>query len=114
MLGQARGLLRATKLQLKGKGGIVDLRSGDAVQVLGFALRKAGEDVEFSLADEAMDSLRDRLERCHENENPQASAKAVLEGWLASSSSCISVGAAPHETDFGSGSEGRIPRDRNA
>ncbi len=84
VLGQARGLLRGAKLQLKGKGGVYDLRQGDAVQVLRLTVRKAGEDVEIGLADEAMDSLRDRLERCHENENPQASAKAVLEGWLAS------------------------------
>jgi hypothetical protein len=78
--------LSTAGLTLKGDNGgqPVDLRRGGSVQILGFILFRQGNKLRYKLGQDAWDGLERSLLKAHEATCPPDTARAVLEGWVAS------------------------------
>jgi hypothetical protein len=83
-LDQARNLLKQGGHTLKGEDGDpIDLREGE-VQLLGFLLRRVGDQVVYAPGPKAYDGLRKNLLQAHETDNPPLTAHQAVCGWLTS------------------------------
>jgi hypothetical protein len=81
-LDRANRLLGQAGLSLKGKDGPpVDLRQGQA-QMLGFCLTAEGGRLVYALGQDAWAGLELALGEAHQAENPPATARKVVKGWV--------------------------------
>ena len=84
VLEYARRLLKSRQLELKGEGGVYDLRRGHNTPLLGFVLGKDQKEMLFELGPEALVRLRQHLLETHESPDPVRQARLALRGWAAS------------------------------
>jgi hypothetical protein len=81
-LERAAQLLTKAGLALKEEDGPPkDLRRGEAVQLLGFALSRRGNRLHLGLGEHAWAKLRQGLEEAHQTERPADMARKVVAGW---------------------------------
>jgi len=82
---RCRALLGALGLQLRAQPEaeyLIDLRSGQATDLLGFKVSLSDGSMRYGTTDAALDSLRRGLRNAHEAANPPVAAQAVLVGWV--------------------------------
>jgi hypothetical protein len=65
------------------EGHAANLADGMEVQLLGFTIRRRGQEVEYGLAKGAVDQLRHNLERALVAQNPPVAACQSIRGWIA-------------------------------
>lgn len=82
LLGAVRRLIERAGLKLKGTGGVCDLGSGRAVQVLGFSLRRCNRQLQLAVSSNAMSYLGEKLDKCHLAVDPQSVARQCLYQWV--------------------------------
>ena len=82
---RCRALLGALGLQLRAQPEaeyLIDLRSGQATDLLGFKVSLSDGSMRYGITDAALDSLRGRLEQAHDEPNPPVAAQSALMGWV--------------------------------
>jgi hypothetical protein len=75
-------LLQPSGLTLKAGAEVVDLSTGDEVQLMGFRLRQEGDQVRYRIASAAWDNLRHHLGTAHTEPDPPAAARQSVLGWV--------------------------------
>jgi hypothetical protein len=81
-LNHARQLLEPTGFTLKGEDGITDLRQGQKAQLLGFTLSRRDGHFQLELGKDAWVKLEQNLVKAHETQDPAATARTVVRGWV--------------------------------
>ena len=84
MLNRTSRLLRPHGLELKGGDGVVDLKAGNMAHLLGFTLKKRGNQLEYDLGEHSLDHLAEHLEQAHSTTDPGAAAKQSIRHWITS------------------------------
>lgn len=84
LMRKVRRLLNPLGLTLRDDGGVHDLSKGKEAQLLGFTLRRSGNQVVFNLGKKAMNHLAQNLGKAHETVHPQETARQSLLGWVES------------------------------
>jgi len=82
VLDRSRNLLARVHLSLKGQDGIVDLDSGDAAQILGFAISRIDGRVQLGLGRTALPRLRQHLVEVCNDPDPVEAARCILRLWI--------------------------------
>lgn len=82
MLDRSRSLLARVHLSLKGEDGIVDVDSGEAAQVLGFAISRIDGRVQLGLGRTALPRLRRHLVEVCSDPDPVEAARCILRLWI--------------------------------
>ena len=60
-----------------------DLSAGETTELLGFRVSSDDRGMRYDVADTALDALGDRLREAHDTDNPPVTARAVIQGWIA-------------------------------
>jgi retron-type reverse transcriptase len=82
MLHQLSLWLQPCGLTLKAEADVVDLSTGDEAHLLGFHLRQEGDRLHYFIGAAAWNSLKQHLSEAHSTENPPATARQVVLGWV--------------------------------
>lgn len=93
MLHQSRRLLNPLGLSFHTDGAL-DLAEGDEAQLLGFILKRKGRRLAYDLGKKGLGQLAQHLGNAHAAENPPATAKAQLRGWIDSAGPAYESGEA--------------------
>jgi hypothetical protein len=83
-LSQVSKLLEKNGFTLKDGADVHDLRTGQKPQTLGFLLSKRDGKLHLEPGKHAWRKLEQALTKAHEADNPTATARLVVNGWLAS------------------------------
>ena len=94
-LEDARQLLEANQLALKGEDGVFDLLAGDSAQILGLTIRKGKRGPELGLGTSALDGLAQAFTEAHEAPDPNENARARLCGWVSAYGPAFREGGRP-------------------
>ncbi len=82
---RCRDLLSALGLHLRDQPEakyLIDLKEGQATDLLGFSVSLSGGLMRYGTTDAALELIRGRLEEAHESNNPPGTAQSVLTGWF--------------------------------
>jgi hypothetical protein len=82
VLDHARQLLEPAGFALKGEDGVTDLRQGQKAQLLGFTLSRRDGHLQLDLGKDAWVKLERDLVKAHETQDPTATARMVVQGWV--------------------------------
>jgi hypothetical protein len=82
MLDTVSSWLQPCGLTLRAEADVVDLSTGDEAHLLGFNLRQEGDRLHYSIGAAAWDNLKQHLSETHSRENPAATARQIVLGWV--------------------------------
>ena len=82
---RCRDILSALGLHLRDQSeaeSLIDLRGGETTDLLGFKVSLSDGLMRYGTTDAALDLIRGRLVKAHDEPNPPVAAQSVLTGWV--------------------------------